>query len=134
MDRWASVRTSLATVGCRCCSGYGVTLVPRWRSTSRSATSGEAAALRAAAAGRTVGLAWRHTSPRKADFVELGQIVTETLGTARGRLTPAAPRRPARSARRDMKGCPRFLDRAGTGGATHRATDADDAIARPRWP
>jgi LysR family hydrogen peroxide-inducible transcriptional activator len=32
------------------------------------------------APGRTVGLAWRHTSPRKVDFVALGQLVTETLG------------------------------------------------------
>jgi LysR family transcriptional regulator, hydrogen peroxide-inducible genes activator len=31
--------------------------------------------------GRTVGLAWRHTSPRKVDFVALGQIVTETLAS-----------------------------------------------------
>jgi hypothetical protein len=30
--------------------------------------------------GRTIGLAWRHTSPLKVDFVALGQIVTETLG------------------------------------------------------
>ena len=28
---------------------------------------------------RTIGLAWRRTSPRKVDFVALGQIVTETL-------------------------------------------------------
>jgi LysR family hydrogen peroxide-inducible transcriptional activator len=30
--------------------------------------------------GRTIGLAWRHTSPRKVDFVALGQVVTGTLG------------------------------------------------------
>jgi LysR family hydrogen peroxide-inducible transcriptional activator len=34
------------------------------------------------APGRTVGLAWRSTSPRKADFVALGQLITETLGVA----------------------------------------------------
>ena len=28
---------------------------------------------------RTIGLAWRRTSPRKADFVALGQIVREML-------------------------------------------------------
>jgi LysR family hydrogen peroxide-inducible transcriptional activator len=28
---------------------------------------------------RTIGLAWRHTSPRKNDFVALGQIVGRTL-------------------------------------------------------
>jgi LysR family hydrogen peroxide-inducible transcriptional activator len=31
--------------------------------------------------GRTVGLAWRRTSPRKADFVALGRLITATLGT-----------------------------------------------------
>jgi hypothetical protein len=29
-----------------------------------------------------VGLAWRRTSPRKADFIALGQLVTEALGIA----------------------------------------------------
>jgi LysR family transcriptional regulator, hydrogen peroxide-inducible genes activator len=28
---------------------------------------------------RTVGLAWRRTSPRKRDFAALGEIVTEAL-------------------------------------------------------
>jgi LysR family hydrogen peroxide-inducible transcriptional activator len=30
---------------------------------------------------RSIGLAWRRTSPRKADFVALGQIVAEMLGS-----------------------------------------------------
>ena len=30
--------------------------------------------------GRTIGLAWRRTSPRKVDFVALGQIAIEALG------------------------------------------------------
>jgi LysR family transcriptional regulator, hydrogen peroxide-inducible genes activator len=29
---------------------------------------------------RTIGLAWRRTSPRKADFIALGRLVNETLG------------------------------------------------------
>jgi LysR family transcriptional regulator, hydrogen peroxide-inducible genes activator len=29
--------------------------------------------------GRTIGLAWRRTSPRKVNFVALGQLVTEAL-------------------------------------------------------
>jgi LysR family hydrogen peroxide-inducible transcriptional activator len=41
--------------------------------------------------GRTVGLAWRRTSPRKVDFAALGQLIIETLGVAepspRGRAT-----------------------------------------------
>jgi LysR family transcriptional regulator, hydrogen peroxide-inducible genes activator len=40
--------------------------------------------------GRSIGLAWRRTSPRKADFLALGQIMTESLGCAA----------PPRSARR----------------------------------
>ena len=38
------------------------------------------------APGRTVGLAWRRTSPRKSDFVALGNLITETLG--RGEIDP----------------------------------------------
>ena len=30
---------------------------------------------------RTIGLAWRRTSPRKNDFVALGQIVSQTLAS-----------------------------------------------------
>jgi LysR family hydrogen peroxide-inducible transcriptional activator len=30
--------------------------------------------------GRTVGLGWRRTSPRKADFIALGKLVVEALG------------------------------------------------------
>jgi LysR family hydrogen peroxide-inducible transcriptional activator len=32
--------------------------------------------------GRTIGIVWRQTSPRKADFIALGQLVTEALGLA----------------------------------------------------
>ena len=30
--------------------------------------------------GRTIGLAWRRTSPRKADFRALGQLIIEAFG------------------------------------------------------
>jgi LysR family transcriptional regulator, hydrogen peroxide-inducible genes activator len=42
--------------------------------------------------GSTIGLAWR-TSPRKVDFVALGQIVVEALGARcrSGAENPAAP-------------------------------------------
>jgi LysR family hydrogen peroxide-inducible transcriptional activator len=30
--------------------------------------------------GRTIGLAWRATSPRKADFVALGRIIMDAVG------------------------------------------------------
>ena len=32
--------------------------------------------------GRLIGLAWRRTSPRKADFFALGQLITRVLETA----------------------------------------------------
>jgi LysR family hydrogen peroxide-inducible transcriptional activator len=49
--------------------------------------------------GRTIGLAWRHSSPRKVDFVALGKVVTETLGrTVQGR--PTGARAAGRAARR----------------------------------
>ena len=39
------------------------------------------------APGRVVGLAWRRTSPRKADFSALGQLITDTLGVRANRST-----------------------------------------------
>jgi LysR family hydrogen peroxide-inducible transcriptional activator len=73
--------TSLATVMQMVANGYGITLLPR------VAVDVELRDERVKlfrfvepAPGRTVGLAWRRTSPRKADFVALGQLVTETLG------------------------------------------------------
>jgi len=62
-------------------NGYGVTLVPQ------VAADVEVRDARVKLLhfsdpqpGRTVGLAWRRTSPRKKDFVELGKIVTAALG------------------------------------------------------
>ena len=85
--------TSLATVMQMVANGYGVTLVPEVaidvevrdeRVKLLRFTSPEP--------GRAVGLAWRRTSPRKADFFALGQLVTQVLETrTRPRLEkPAA--------------------------------------------
>ena len=41
--------------------------------------------------GRTVGLAWRRTSPRMVDFVAFGQLATETPGLAA--IDSSPPRR-----------------------------------------
>jgi len=41
--------------------------------------------------GRTIGLAWRRTSPRKVDFVALGQIAVEALRA----VGPASVTKPA---------------------------------------
>jgi LysR family transcriptional regulator, hydrogen peroxide-inducible genes activator len=81
--------TSLATVMQMVANGYGVTLVPqvaidvevrdRRVKLKRFAEPQPA---------RTVGLAWRRTSPRSKDFAALGKIVVEALKPADSR--PAA--------------------------------------------
>jgi LysR family transcriptional regulator, hydrogen peroxide-inducible genes activator len=73
--------TSLATVMQMVANGYGVTLVPRV-AVDVEVRDDRVKLLRFAAPepGRTVGLGWRRTSPRKIDFIALGQLVTETLG------------------------------------------------------
>lgn len=79
--------TSLATVMQMVANGYGITLLPRV-AVDVELRDERVKLLRFAdpAPGRTVGLAWRRTSPRKADFVALGQLITETLGV--GESTP----------------------------------------------
>jgi len=74
--------TSLATVMQMVANGYGVTLVPRV-AVDAEVRDSRVKLLRFAAPepSRTIGLAWRRTSPRKADFVALGQLVTEVVGT-----------------------------------------------------
>jgi LysR family hydrogen peroxide-inducible transcriptional activator len=61
-------------------NGYGVTLVPR------VAVDVEVRDERVKllqfvepVPGRTIGLAWRRTSPRKVDFIALAQLITETI-------------------------------------------------------
>ena len=67
--------TSLATVMQMVANGYGVTLVPQV-AVDVEVRDERVKLLRFASPqpGRTVGLAWRRTSPRKADFVAFGQI------------------------------------------------------------
>ena len=81
--------TSLATVMQMVANGYGVTLVPQI-AVDVEVRDERVKLLRFASPqpGRTVGLAWRRTSPRKVDFVALGQLVTETLGSRLRRGTP----------------------------------------------
>ena len=73
--------TSLATVMQMVANGYGVTLVPQI-AVEVEVRDARVKLLRFASPepGRTVGLAWRRTSPRKADFIAFGQLVTEALG------------------------------------------------------
>jgi LysR family transcriptional regulator, hydrogen peroxide-inducible genes activator len=89
--------TSLATVMQMVANGYGVTLVPQI-AVDVEVRDQRVKLLRFAAPqpGRTVGLAWRRTSPRKADFIALGQLVTQALASAdamrlRGSQTSTSP-------------------------------------------
>jgi LysR family transcriptional regulator, hydrogen peroxide-inducible genes activator len=83
--------TSLATVMQMVANGYGITLLPRV-AVDVEVRDERVKLLRFAepAPGRVIGLAWRRTSPRKVDFIALGQLVTETLGLA-GKPVPAPP-------------------------------------------
>ena len=75
--------TSLATVMQMVANGYGVTLLPRV-AVDVELRDERVKLLRFAEPEpcRTVGLAWRRTSPRKVDFAALGQLIVETLGVA----------------------------------------------------
>jgi LysR family hydrogen peroxide-inducible transcriptional activator len=73
--------TSLATVMQMVANGYGVTLVPEVAAAVEVRDS-RVKLLRFVEPepARTIGLAWRRTSPRKQDFAALGEIVIATLG------------------------------------------------------
>jgi len=75
--------TSLTTVMQMVANGYGVTLVPQV-AVDVEVRDERIKLLRLVPPqpGRTIGLAWRQTSPRKVDFIALGQLITETLGVA----------------------------------------------------
>ncbi len=64
-------------------NGYGVTLVPEVAAAVEVRDS-RVKLLRFVEPepARTVGLAWRRTSPRKQDFAALGEIILATLGLA----------------------------------------------------
>jgi LysR family transcriptional regulator, hydrogen peroxide-inducible genes activator len=63
-------------------SGYGVTLLPEVAA-AVEARDDRVKLMRFVEPEpvRTIGLAWRRTSPRKNDFVALGQIVSQTLAS-----------------------------------------------------
>jgi LysR family transcriptional regulator, hydrogen peroxide-inducible genes activator len=72
--------TSLATVMQMVANGYGVTLLPEIAAGVEVRDS-RVKLLRFAEPqpARTIGLAWRRTSPRKRDFAALGEIAAEAL-------------------------------------------------------
>jgi len=72
--------TSLTTVMQMVANGFGVTLVPEV-AVDVEVRDERVKLLRFAAPepGRTIGLAWRRTSPRKTDFLTLGEIAVDVL-------------------------------------------------------
>jgi LysR family hydrogen peroxide-inducible transcriptional activator len=72
--------TSLSTVMQMVANGYGVTLLPKI-ALDVEGRDARVKVLRFCdpQPARQIGLAWRRTSPRKVDFVALGQIVTAML-------------------------------------------------------
>ena len=73
--------TSLATVMQMVANGYGVTLLPRIALPVEARDARvRMLRFRAPEPARQIGLAWRRTSPRKADFAALGKIVREQCG------------------------------------------------------
>jgi LysR family hydrogen peroxide-inducible transcriptional activator len=72
--------TSLATVIQMVANGYGVTLLPEVAvDVELRDARVKLVRFMAPEPGRSVGLAWRRTSPRKRDYEALGAVVTEAL-------------------------------------------------------
>jgi LysR family hydrogen peroxide-inducible transcriptional activator len=93
--------TSLATVLQMVANGYGITLLPEV-AVDVEARNELVKLLRFAPPmpKRTVGLAWRPSSPRTSDFVALGEIVVEALGKDDATAGPTTSARPARAPNR----------------------------------
>ena len=75
---------SLVTIMQMVANGYGVTLLPQV-AVDAEVRDERIKLLRFAAPGpsRAIGLAWRRTSPRREDFVALGELVVGALGAAK---------------------------------------------------
>jgi LysR family transcriptional regulator, hydrogen peroxide-inducible genes activator len=86
--------TSLATVMQMVANGYGVTLLPEVAA-GTEARDGRVKLLRFAEPqpARTIGLAWRRTSPRKRDFAALGDMISDTMGLAAAKRADKGARR-----------------------------------------
>jgi LysR family transcriptional regulator, hydrogen peroxide-inducible genes activator len=77
--------SSLATVMQMVAGGYGVTLVPQIAAdVERRDSRVKFLRLKNPEPGRSIGLVFRRTSPRKADFAALGEVVKESVGVGAG--------------------------------------------------
>jgi LysR family hydrogen peroxide-inducible transcriptional activator len=76
--------SSLNTVMQMVAGGYGVTLIPQIAAdVERRDERVKFLRLENPQPGRSIGLAFRRTSPRKADFAALGEVVKESVGEPR---------------------------------------------------
>jgi len=79
--------SSLTTVMQMVAGGYGVTLIPQIAAdVERRDERVKFLRLQNPQPGRSIGLAFRRTSPRKADFAALGEVVKEGMD-----ISPATP-------------------------------------------
>jgi LysR family hydrogen peroxide-inducible transcriptional activator len=79
--------TSLATVMQMVANGYGVTLLPQVAVDAEGRDKRvKLLQFNAPEPARSIGLAWRRTSPRRKDFEALGSIVTQALGAAASKV------------------------------------------------
>ena len=71
--------SSLATIVQMVANGYGITLLPEMAIASEVHTKGDIRLLRfrAPEPKRGIGLAWRKTSPRKRDFIQLAELLRD---------------------------------------------------------
>jgi LysR family hydrogen peroxide-inducible transcriptional activator len=77
--------SSLTTVMQMVAGGYGVTLIPQIAAdVERRDQRVKLLRLANPQPGRSIGLAFRRTSPRKADFAALGEVVTQNVAEPRG--------------------------------------------------
>ena len=97
--------TSLATVLQMVANGYGITLLPQV-AIDAEARDRRVKLLRFAppVPKRSIGLAWRPSSPRRSDFVALGRIMVDALATrGAATLAPATAKAVRRRAGRRPK-------------------------------
>jgi LysR family hydrogen peroxide-inducible transcriptional activator len=73
--------SSLATIVQMVANGYGITLLPEMAISSEIHRGGDIRLLRfpAPEPKRDIGLAWRKTSPRKAEFMQFGKLLSDIV-------------------------------------------------------
>lgn len=81
--------------------------------------------------GRTVGLVWRRTSPRKADFIALGQIVVEALNVPPRQRVTVTSQQSQRPATTSSVACPVEYDLTAIADGTLRLGDRGHPLCTP---